>query len=145
MARARVIVRRLDAIEDLGSMNVLCTDKTGTLTRGSITLDLVLDVDGRPSEQVAALAAANASLQTGFNNPLDDAILVEHSPDPSWRAAGELPFDFERKLLSVVVDTGSDRLLVTKGAFGFDFTSATSFAVGVRNVRFTPIEVMIAS
>jgi Mg2+-importing ATPase len=116
MARARVIVRRLDAIEDLGSMEVLFTDKTGTLTTGSLSLSAVLDADGRDSDLVVALAAANAGFQTGFTNPLDEAVLARCSPDPSWTVAGELPFDFDRKRLSVAVDTGTARVLVTKGA-----------------------------
>jgi Mg2+-importing ATPase len=123
MARAQVIVRRLDAIEDLGSMDVLCTDKTGTLTQGAITLDVALGITGEPSEMVAERAAANAQLQTGFANPLDDAILARHRPAQGWQAVDEVPFDFDRKRLSVLADApagtehGARRVLVTKGAY----------------------------
>ena len=117
MADAKVIVRRLDAIEDLGSMDVLCTDKTGTLTEGTISLYAALDVEGRQSAAVAERAAVNALLQTGFTNPLDEAVLARHRPDPAWRAVDELPFDFERKRLSVLVDGPPGRVLVTKGAY----------------------------
>jgi Mg2+-importing ATPase len=117
LARAEVIVRRLDAIEDLGSMDVLFTDKTGTLTEGRITLDAALDSDGRPSELVAERAAANAGLQTGFTNPLDEAVLAACRPGTQWRALDEIPFDFERKRLSVLVHGPEGRLLITKGAY----------------------------
>ena len=76
MADASVIVRRLDAIEDLGSMDLLCTDKTGTLTRGVLTLAATVGPDGGHSDLVAGRAALNAALQTGFTNPLDDAVLA---------------------------------------------------------------------
>ncbi|HEU5144837.1 MAG TPA: magnesium-translocating P-type ATPase, partial [Dermatophilaceae bacterium] len=117
LARADVIVRRLDAIEELGSMDVLCTDKTGTLTEGRITLDAALDSDGRPSELVAERAATNAGLQTGFTNPLDEAVLAARRPGAQWRALDEIPFDFARKRLSVLVDGPAGRLIVTKGAY----------------------------
>jgi Mg2+-importing ATPase len=117
LAKANVIVRRLDAIEDLGSMDVLCTDKTGTLTEGSITLHAALDVHGRHDGHVAERAALNAGLQTGFTNPLDAAIHRAHPPDPAWQALDEIPFDFDRKRLSVLVDGPAGRLLITKGAY----------------------------
>jgi Mg2+-importing ATPase len=117
MAGQRVIVRRLDAIEDFGAMEVLCTDKTGTLTEGAVRLHAALDPAGADSPLVATYAAVNAGLQTGFANPIDAAILQRHRPDPRWRAVDELPFDFTRKRLSVLVDGPHGRQLVTKGAF----------------------------
>ena len=117
LARANVIVRRLDAIEDLGSMDVLCTDKTGTLTQGALAMASALDPRGRPDEWVAELAAVNAGLQTGFSNPLDAAILAVSRPGPEWRALDEIPFDFDRKRLSVLVEGPRGRVLVTKGAY----------------------------
>jgi Mg2+-importing ATPase len=134
MARAKVIVRRLDAIEDLGSMDVLCTDKTGTLTEGSITLHAALDACGVESPTVARLAAVNASLQTGFTNPLDAAILRGHQPDPRWRAVAEVPFDFERKRVSVLADGPDGRVLVTKGAYAkvVETVAAAATPDGVR-------------
>lgn len=118
LARAKVIVRRLDAIEDLGSMNVLCTDKTGTLTQGAIDLRAAVDSTGRPSALVLARAVTNAGLQTGYVNPLDTAVLARESVDPGWRAIDEVPFDFTRKRLSVLAE-GPDgrRLLICKGAY----------------------------
>lgn len=118
MARQRVIVKRLDAIEDVGSLNLLCTDKTGTLTEGSVRLDSAVGVDGRPSDRVARLARWNSAMQTGFANPIDAAILQAVSPsgDSGARRWGEIPYDFSRKRLSVGVRCGDESLLVTKGA-----------------------------
>jgi P-type Mg2+ transporter len=117
MAAARVIVRRLVAIEDFGGMTVLCTDKTGTLTEGTVRLDAALDTRGKPSERVFLHAYLNATLQSAFANPLDAAIRAHPSPDVSaFRKTGEVPYDFTRKRLSVVVETGDERLLVMKGA-----------------------------
>ncbi len=81
MARSGVIVRRLEAIENLGSMDVLCTDKTGTLTAGVISLDAAVDPGGRPSGEVAQLAYLNAALETGIDNPLDAAIVAAGERD----------------------------------------------------------------
>ena len=117
MARRRVIVRRLDAIEDFGAMQVLCTDKTGTLTEGAVRLHAALDAAGRDSPTVAAAAAVNADLQQGFANPIDAAILDGRAPDPRYRPVDEVPFDFTRKRLSVLVDGPDGRQLLTKGAF----------------------------
>lgn len=117
MARRQVIVRRLDAIEDIGGLDVLCTDKTGTLTSGTVTLDGALDVEGRPSSEVAEYAWWNSHHQRGFTNPIDTAITssVEH-PAVEGICEGELPYDFTRKRLSVAVKLDDRRLLVTKGA-----------------------------
>ncbi|HWJ83631.1 MAG TPA: magnesium-translocating P-type ATPase [Nocardioides sp.] len=118
LARQKVIVRRLDAIEDLGSMDVLCTDKTGTLTEGRITLASAVDLEGRPDDVVAERAAVNAQLQSGFTNPLDVAVLAHRTPAAGWHLVAELPFDFDRKRLSVLADDpDGHRVLVTKGAF----------------------------
>jgi len=117
MAAARVIVRRLVAIEDFGGMTVLCTDKTGTLTDGTVRLEAALDARGRPSGRVFLHAYVNAALQSAFANPLDAAILARPAPGLSaWRKLGEVPYDFSRKRLSVLVEHGGTRLLVTKGA-----------------------------
>lgn len=116
LAARRVVVKRLDAIEDLGSITVLCTDKTGTLTEGAARLDSAVDPAGASSERVLALAALNAGAQRGFRNPLDDAILRTRGSDTE--AVGELPYDFQRKRLSVVVPVDGAPTLVTKGAVG---------------------------
>ena len=120
MARAGVIVRRLSSIENFGSMDVLCTDKTGTLTLGVIKLDAAADVTGQPAADVLRLAFLNAHFQTGLANPLDDAILAQDPPDIAGvEKLDEIPYDFVRKRLSVVVSNPanpSSALLITKGA-----------------------------
>jgi Mg2+-importing ATPase len=117
MSARKVIVKRLAAIHNLGSMDVLCTDKTGTLTEAKIRLERHVDASGRDSERVIALAYYNSYFETGLRSPLDDAIL-EHSGIPvgHWRKIDEVPFDFERRRVSVLLDDGSSRLLVVKGA-----------------------------
>ncbi|WP_319459588.1 magnesium-translocating P-type ATPase [Micromonospora sp. RTP1Z1] len=116
MAAHRVIVKRLEAIEDFGAMTVLLTDKTGTLTTGAIRLTATLGVDGRPDDEVARVARLNAGLQQGFHNPMDTAIMVgAPEPDPRARIA-EVPYDFTRKRLSLLVDDGGIATLITKGA-----------------------------
>ena len=121
MARRGVIVRRLNAIENFGSMDVLCTDKTGTLTEGVVVLDRALDAQGEPSSAVLRDAYLNAHYQTGLNNPLDEAISASGLRAGLDIAAAtkvdEIPYDFIRKRLSVVVeDPRGARILITKGA-----------------------------
>jgi Mg2+-importing ATPase len=117
MARAKVVVKRLSAIEDLGGMDVLCTDKTGTLTQGQVRLAGALDIDGRPSRRALEDAYLNAFHHTGFPNPIDDAIIAaEHIDVSSTRRLGELPYDFLRRRLSVHVAQDGGSALITKGA-----------------------------
>jgi P-type Mg2+ transporter len=117
MARARVIVKRLESIENFGSMNVICADKTGTLTEGIVRLQSALDVAGAPSEKVLLHAYLNAFHETGFTNPIDDAIRSHRQFDVSgYRKVGEIPYDFLRKRLSILVAHDDARLMVTKGA-----------------------------
>jgi Mg2+-importing ATPase len=118
MAKQGVIVRRLNSIENLGSMDVLCTDKTGTLTEGIVHLDGALDSSGEPSDEVFRLASLNARFQTGLANPLDLAITAARPLDPGRTAKlDEIPYDFVRKRLSIVVqEAGGERVLITKGA-----------------------------
>jgi Mg2+-importing ATPase len=121
MAKMGVIVRRLNAIENLGSMDVLCTDKTGTLTEGVVELDNAYDVAGLPSASVLRLAAMNAIFQNGLINSLDEAIkkAAQHAniKTDALIKIDEIPYDFVRKCLSVVVaDVSGERTLVTKGA-----------------------------
>ncbi len=117
MARRQVIVRRLDSIEDFGSMTVLCSDKTGTMTRGEVSLTSSLDVDGSESQTVARWASLNAGLQAGWKNPIDQAILAAHPLPPNATSLGESPYDFQRRRLSVLVRDGQRQpVLVTKGA-----------------------------
>ena len=116
MAHRRVIVRRLDAIEDIGGLDVLCTDKTGTLTVGSVGLHSAVDVLGRTDDEVSAHARWNAALQTGFRNPIDEAIVAASTGGPLPLPIGEIPFDFARRRQSVIVDAPDGPLMVTKGA-----------------------------
>jgi P-type Mg2+ transporter len=117
MAREKVIVRRLSSIENFGSMNVLCSDKTGTLTEGVVRVQSALDIEGHESEKVLLYAYLNAFYETGFINPLDEAIRTYRAFDLSgYRKLHELPYDFIRKRLSVLVVQGDRHLIVTKGA-----------------------------
>jgi magnesium-transporting ATPase (P-type) len=118
MARRGVLVRRLSAIENLGSMNVLCTDKTGTLTEGVVQVEGAYDGYARLSPDVLELAACNAALETGVASPLDDAIAAARRPDLSAvRKLAEVPFDFTRKRVTIVVQSPQGIRLITKGAF----------------------------
>ncbi len=117
MARHGVLVRRLNAIENFGAMDVLCTDKTGTLTEGVVRLDAALDPEGRPSDEVLRWASLNASLQTGLENPLDQAILERGRRDLAGsEKLDEIPYDFVRKRMTVVVREGGRARMLTKGA-----------------------------
>src|SRR2546425_1691218 len=117
MAQGKVIVKRLASIENFGSMNVICSDKTGTLTEGSVRLQSALDVKGAPSEKVLLHAYLNAFYETGFTNPIDEAIRTHRQFDLSgYRKADEIPYDFLRKRLSILVAHGDMHLMVTKGA-----------------------------
>jgi Mg2+-importing ATPase len=117
MAKQGVIVRQLNAIENFGSMDVLCTDKTGTLTQGVVQLDGALDVQGQASDMVLRYAYLNAYLQTGLVNPLDEAIVAHAHPEVSGvEKVDEVPYDFVRKRLTVVVKQGAEHRMITKGA-----------------------------
>jgi Mg2+-importing ATPase len=117
MARRRVVVKRLAAIHDLGAMDVLCTDKTGTLTEARIALAGSFGADGAPAPAALDLAAVNAGLATGTPGPMDAAILAAHPLPAGWRREAEIPFDFERRRSGVVaVAPDGRRLLVVKGA-----------------------------
>lgn len=117
MAAAKVIVKRLASIENFGSMNVLCSDKTGTLTEGVVRLQSAVDMEGVVSDKVLLHAYLNAFYETGFSNPVDDAIRAHRKFDLSgYSKVGEIPYDFLRKRLSILVAHDNSRLMVTKGA-----------------------------
>ena len=135
MARKKVIVKHLEAMQNFGSIDVLCSDKTGTLTSGEMALDQHVDPFGSPSERVFLLAYLNSLHETGVSNPLDQAIksqatnrspsanpldlaVLQHDhPDiHAFHKIDEIPFDFERRRVSIVVEREAERLLITKGA-----------------------------
>jgi len=117
MAHKNVIVKHLSAIQNLGSLDVLCSDKTGTLTSGTMSLDRVLDPFGNPSPHTLELASLNSKFETGIRSPLDDVILRQSVPPADgYTKCDEIPFDFERRRLSVVVEHQNRRTLITKGA-----------------------------
>jgi Mg2+-importing ATPase len=116
MARKKVLVKQLAAIEDFGSIEILCSDKTGTLTEGEIALDRHVDVQGRDNDEVLRFIYLNSYFQTGIKSPLDDAILKYQRPAiVEYEKVDEIPFDFNRKRLSVVVRRGGEDFLITKG------------------------------
>jgi len=117
MSALKVIVKRLDAIQNLGSMDVLCTDKTGTLTEARIHLERHVDPNGKDCPRVLELAYCNSFFETGLKSTLDDAILEHKEVDAgSWKKIDEVPFDFERRRVSVLLEGGGVRVLVVKGA-----------------------------
>ncbi|MGB8357002.1 MAG: magnesium-translocating P-type ATPase [Bacteroidales bacterium] len=117
MAQKKVIVKRLSSIENFGSMNVICSDKTGTLTEGIVQLQSALDPDGDASDKVLFQAYINAFFETGFTNPIDVAIRNQKQFDLSgYTKQDEIPYDFIRKRLSILVSHDNSHLMVTKGA-----------------------------
>jgi Mg2+-importing ATPase len=118
MAKDKVIVKRLSSIENFGSMDVLCADKTGTLTSGVIELESAFDMDGSPSDEIFKFAYLNAAFQTGYTNPIDQAILHKKTLEISrWKKRDEIPYDFVRKRMSIVAQEDREAMLITKGAF----------------------------
>ncbi len=117
MSKRGVIVKRLASIQNFGSMDVLCTDKTGTLTENKITLVLHIDMEGNDSDRVMLYSFLNSSFQTGLRSPLDDAILEHKEVEiKDYKKIDEVPFDFARKRLSVVAEHDGERFLISKGA-----------------------------
>lgn len=122
MSRKKVIVKRLDAIQNIGAMDVLCTDKTGTLTQDHIILEKYVDLRGEPSDRVLDFAYLNSHYQSGLKNLLDVAVLKYAEVHDKLHAQGlyqkvdEIPFDFQRRRMSVVLARGEERLLICKGA-----------------------------
>jgi len=118
MAKSKVIVKKLSSIENFGSMNVLCSDKTGTLTEGEVKVKEFLNAKGDQSEKALLYAYLNSFYETGFQNPMDKAIIRHVSPDISnYKKTDEIPYDFIRKRLSILVQHEKSNVLITKGAF----------------------------
>lgn len=133
LAREGVLVRRLQAIEDLGGMDVLCTDKTGTLTVGVMALDCAIAADGSPDPRVLRWAHLNASFETGIENPLDAALVQAGERaglrTDGWRKVDEIPYDFSRRRLAIAVageDAPGVHRLVVKGAFAQTLAACAS-------------------
>lgn len=117
MAKQKVIVKYLESIQNFGSIDTFCSDKTGTLTTGETQLEGHLDLSNQASDRVLLFGYLNSSYETGIKSPLDDAILQYGSVDISgYSKVGEIPFDFERRRLSVIVQRQDELLLITKGA-----------------------------
>lgn len=117
MSKKKVIVKRLSSIQNFGNMDLLCTDKTGTLTENKVSLILHIDMDGNDSQKVLLYSYLNSYHQTGLKSPLDEAILGFGTLDVSeYKKVDEVPFDFTRKRVSVVVDRQGERFFITKGA-----------------------------
>jgi Mg2+-importing ATPase len=117
MSKKGVIVKRLAAIQNFGSMDVLCADKTGTLTENKVTVILHVDIEGKDSEKVFLYSFLNSHYQTGIKSPLDEAILKYREINPEkYQKIDEIPFDFIRKRLSVVVSENQETIVITKGA-----------------------------
>ena len=117
MARRKVIVKQLASIENLGGMNILCADKTGTLTEGTVKLQEARDADGNSSEKGLFYAYLNSFFETGFTNPIDEAIRTHRQFDlTGYQKVDEVPYDFVRKRLSILVAKDGAHLMITKGA-----------------------------
>ncbi|MGC0417090.1 magnesium-translocating P-type ATPase [Embleya sp. AB8] len=144
MSKRKVIVKRLNAIQNLGAMDVLCTDKTGTLTEDRIVLERHLDVHGRPDDEVLEYAYLNSFFQTGLKNLLDRAIIdhVEEGDrllaEARFTKIDEMPFDFTRRRMSVVLEREADtHLIITKGAVDEVLASCTRMREGGRDIALT--------
>lgn len=128
MSKKGVIVKKLSAIPDFGSMNILCTDKTGTLTENKIAVVKYQNIEGKEEERVLRLTYINSTFQTGIKNPLDEAVINYKKIDiKGVRKLEEIPYDFTRKRMSVVVKSGKQNLMITKGAPEEIFECCTSY------------------
>jgi len=117
MSKKKVIVKELASIQNFGAMDILCTDKTGTLTMNEISLIKHCDAEGRENVEILKLAYINSSFQAGLDNLIDKAVITHHHFDlSSYQKIDEIPFDFERKMTSIVVKTEDRYLLISKGA-----------------------------
>jgi len=116
MAAQKVIVKKLSSIQNLGEVNLFCSDKTGTLTEGVLKVSSIVDIDGNENARVKELAFLNATFETGFANPMDDALRAMDIKVEGYTKTDEIPYDFIRKRLSVCVQKEKDHLLITKGA-----------------------------
>ncbi len=117
MAKDKVIVKQLSSIENFGSMDILCSDKTGTITEGKVTVYSAVSIDGRKSDKVLLFAYLNSSMESGFASPIDEAIRNYCTMSLNgYKKADEVPYDFIRKRLSILVDKNGAHTIITKGA-----------------------------
>lgn len=132
MAKKKVIVKRLPSIQNLGAIDILCTDKTGTLTQDKVVLERSVDIIGNPSEDALTYAYLNSYYQTGLRNLIDRAVLdhVDLDVERDCTLVDELPFDFQRRRMSVVVDYEGDNVLVCKGAVEEIYASCSHYQIG---------------
>jgi Mg2+-importing ATPase len=141
MSRRKVVVKQLNAIQNFGAMDVLCTDKTGTLTLDKIVLERHLDLDGEESDDALEYGYLNSHFQTGLRNLLDKAVLAHRDLEQSiakWKVVDEIPFDFQRRRMSVVLGDGSgEDLLVCKGAVEEMLTICAFAREGNRDIPLT--------
>ena len=137
MARRKVIVKQLASIENLGSMNVLCADKTGTITEGTVKFHGAVDANGNTSEKARLYAYLNSFFETGFTNPIDDAIRAAGQLDLSgYQKVDEVPYDFVRKRLSILIAKDGAIMMITKGAVTnvLDVCSSVDLPGGCREI-----------
>lgn len=126
MAKQKVIVKRLSSIENFGSMDILCSDKTGTITEGKVNLKDTLDSGGNHSDKVLQYAWLNASMQQGFHNPIDEAICADYKgPANTFTVQSEIPYDFIRKRLTIQVKNDQQSIAITKGALNIILSICT--------------------
>lgn len=131
MASKKVIIKRLPSIQNFGAIDILCTDKTGTLTQDQVVLERYVDITGRTSKDVLNYAYLNSHYQTGLRNLIDRAILDHTDLYVGWcRLVDELPFDFQRRRMSVIVDYEGDHVLICKGAVEEIYDCCSHYQLG---------------
>ncbi len=122
MSKKKTIVKKLDSIENFGAMNILCTDKTGTLTEDRIVLEKYLDIKGEEDIRILKHAFLNSYFQTGLKGNIDEAVIIRGNENglgelkTKYKKIDEIPFDFSRRRLSVILDDGNKKQMITKGA-----------------------------
>ncbi len=129
MLKKKVIVKKLSSIFNFGEINILCTDKTGTITEGAVRVKEFVNAEGKNDEDLKLLASLNASFQSGFANPIDDAIRKLDVDTSGFEKVDEIPYDFIRKRLSILVKNNHSFTIVTKGAFANILSVCNQFEV----------------